>query len=137
MARARVPWIPDFRPSGDLGECSRSRLHLGFPASSGRHVFYSVFPCILYWAESLYLCMAECLYLDMYCSVTNACTIIDDSCSCGTNIAGLPMLQPPVPHYLVRDVIGTVRFLSSASGHSLSRKGSDWDRQVFGSAWSS
>jgi len=39
--------------------------------------------------------------------------------------------QPPVTHYLEREVIGTVRFLSSASGHSLSRKGSDWDRQVF------
>ena len=63
-----------FRLSGDLGECSRSRLHLGFPASSGRHVFYSMFLCTLYWAESLYLCMAECQYLDMYCSVTNACT---------------------------------------------------------------
>ena len=49
-----------FRHSGDLGECSRSRLHLGFPASSGRHVFYSMFSCIVYRAESLYLCMAEC-----------------------------------------------------------------------------
>jgi len=65
-----------FRLSGDLGECSRSRLHLGFPASSGRHVFYFMFSCIMYWAESLYLCMAECQYLDMYCSVTNACIML-------------------------------------------------------------
>ena len=47
-----------FRHSDDLGECPR--LHLGFPALSGRHVFYSMFKCILYWAGSLYLCMAEC-----------------------------------------------------------------------------
>ena len=68
---------------------------------------------------------------------------------------GLSVLQPPVTHYLEREVIGTVRFSApppgrSASGHylerevigtdrslrpaaydhSLSRKGSDWDRQV-------
>jgi len=143
----------------DLGECSRSRLHLGFPASSGRHVFYFMISCIMYWAESLYLYMAECQCLDMYCSVTNACIIVVNSCSCGTNIAGTLVwtLQPPVTHYLERDVIGTGRSFHSAasghslsrkgsdwdrqvsqlsaSGHSLSRKGSDWDRQVFGSAW--
>jgi len=63
-----------YRLSGDLGECSRSRLLLGFPASSGRYVFPFMYPCIWYWAESLYLCMAKCQFLDMYCSVTNACT---------------------------------------------------------------
>jgi len=139
MARARVPWIPDFRPSGDLGECSRSRLHLVFPASSGRHVFYSMFPCILYWAESLYLCMAECQSLDMYCSVTNACTRVvsfwyiyhaRDVLYCLIPYLASGPLQPPVTHYLERKVIGTGRSLSSASGSSLSRKRRDWDRQV-------
>ena len=54
--------------------------------------------------------MAKCQYLDMYCSVTNACIIIDDSCSCGTNIAGFSV-QPPVTHCLEREVIGAGRFL--------------------------
>ena len=139
MARARVPWIPDFRLFGDLGECSRSRLHLGFPASSGRHVFYFMFSCIMYWAESLYLCMAECQYLDMYCSVTNACTrvvyFLYSYHACDVLYCLIPYLasgplQPPVTHYLEREVIGTGRSLSSASGPSLSRKRRDWDRQV-------
>ena len=63
-----------YQLSGDLGECSRSRLHLGFPASSGRYVFPFMYSCIWYWAESPCLYMAECQYLDMYCSVANACT---------------------------------------------------------------
>jgi len=49
-----------FGISGDLGECPHSRLHLGFPALSGRHVFYSMFnvfciglgPCIDVWPSA-------------------------------------------------------------------------------------
>ena len=62
--------------------------------------------------------MAECQYLDMYCSVTNACTRVVyflytyHACDVFTALYhAWSILQPPVTHYLERDVIGTVRFL--------------------------
>ena len=63
MARAhvRVSGIPELQRFFEvfLGECPH--LDLGFPASSGRHLFYFVFECVLYWAVPLYLCVPECL----------------------------------------------------------------------------